>query len=100
MNIGIRIPYKKIWFAEKSGRLETSLTLKVEIFDASEKKVWEYEKDYPLGFTEDELKTIFSDVFKIDVRADLEQGGDYSLIATLENQTGGDTVWKKETFTI
>lgn len=99
VSIEIQIPYKKIWFAEKNRKLETSLTLIVEIFDSSEKKVWEYNKNYPIELTEDELKTIFSDDYIIEVRANLEQG-DYSLIATLENQTGGDTVWKKETFTI
>lgn len=45
----IRIPYKDIWLVEQERKLQTTLALSLEIFDSSEKKVWEHNKDYPLS---------------------------------------------------
>jgi len=97
--VQVKVPYKNIWFKEKKGQLETTLTLTLEFFDSSEKKVWEDKKNYPINLTEEELEETISKDYFIEIRVKLAHGN-YTLSAELENQTDGNRAWKRAKITI
>lgn len=97
--IQVKVPYKNVWFEEKKGQLETNLSLTLEIFDSSEKKVWEYKKNYSINLTEEELEEIIGKDYLIEIQSKLAHGN-YTLSAELENQTDGKRAWRRIKFTV
>ena len=84
--IQVKIPYKNIWFNTEAGLWKTTLKLSLEVFDSSEKKVWDYQKDYPLSFEEKDVDELIKDAFSAEIPITLESGK-YTLQATLINET-------------
>lgn len=84
--IQVEIPYKNIWFSAEAGLWTTTLNLSADVFDSSQKKVWDYEKDYPLSFAEKDLDELDKNAFSAEVPITLESGN-YTLQATLVNET-------------
>ena len=97
--IRVVVPYKNIWFTEEENKLKTTLELAIEIFDSSEKKVWEHQKNYLISLTEKNLEEIIGKDYLIKIPVNLKQG-EYSLTAQLENKTDKARVRKKVKFTI
>lgn len=97
--IQVKVPYKKIWFEENRGKLETTLSLILEIFDSSEKKVWEHKKNYSISLTEKELEETIVKDYLIEIRVKLANGN-YTLSAELENQTDENRAWKRVKFSV
>ena len=84
--IQVDVPYKNIWFNVEAGLWKTTLKLSVEVFDSSEKKVWDYQKDYPLSFAEKDLDELDKNTFSAEISITLESGN-YTLQTTLINET-------------
>jgi hypothetical protein len=99
VRIHIEVPYKSIWFVEKENKLETTLELSIEIFNSSEKKVWEYQKDYLISIIEENMAEVLGKGYVIEIPVSLEQGN-YILTAELENKTDKSRVRKKAEFTL
>lgn len=97
--IQIEVPYKNIWFAEEENKLKTTLQLSTEIFDSSEKKVWDYQKNYPISLREENLEEMIGKGYVIEIPINLENGN-YTLTAEIENKTDESRVRKKVKFTI
>ena len=97
--VQVIVPYKNIWFTEKKGKLEAILSLTFDIFDSSEKKVWEHQKNYPISLTEIKLEEIVNKDYSIEIRVKLVKGN-YILIGELKNETDGNRAWKRVEFTI
>ncbi len=97
--IKIAIPYKDIWFVNEENQLKTTFGLSTEIFDSSEKKVWDHKKDYPVSLLEENLKDIVGKDYIIEVPVELEPGK-YSLTVELENKTDQRRVRKKTKFSV
>jgi len=95
----IEVPYKNIWFTEEQNKLETTLTLSMKIFDHTEKKIWEHQKEYLISLTEEELEEAIEQSYFIENQVAVEPG-DYTLAAELENKTGKTRVRKQAKFTI
>ena len=97
--IQIEVPYKNIWFTEEENKIKTTLVLSIEIIDSSGKKVWDYQKNYPISLGEENPEDIIGKGYVIEILNNLEHGN-YTLTAELENKTDESRVRKKEKFTI
>ena len=97
--IRLEVPYKKIWFSAEGDMLRTTLELTLEIFDRSEKKVWEDSRTYPLSLSQADLKEEMAKDYVIDIPLFLDPG-DYTLTATLKNSMDKSQVSKKIKFEI
>lgn len=95
----IEVPYKNIWFKEEENKLKTTLELSIEVFDSSNKKVWDYQKSYPISLTEKNLEEIIGKNYLINISVNLNPGN-YTLTTELENKTYKSRVWKKVKLTI
>jgi len=92
--IRIEVPYKYIWFTEEGNKLKTTLELSMEIIDSSEKKVWEYQKNYPVSLKEENLEEIVGGNYLIEIPVNLK-GRNYTLSVHLENKTDKRKVSKE-----
>ena len=81
----ILIPYEGIWFEEREGVWETTLSLSLKIFDSSGNRLWEKEGDYPISFAEENLNEIQEENYVIQIPASLESG-EYTIAIELENK--------------
>jgi len=97
--VQVNVPYKNIWFEEKEGQLKASLKLTMEIFDSSEKKIWDHKKNYPIDLTEEELEAIIVKDYPIEIRVELTPGK-YTFSAELTNMADGNTAWQKGKFSL
>jgi len=97
--IQIEIPYKNIWFKEEENKLKTTSELSMEIFDSSQKKVWEHKKNYPISLKEENLEELIGKDYVIEIPVHLEPGN-YILTIELENKIDGSRVAKKAKFAI
>jgi len=97
--IQIEVPYRNIWLVEEENKLKTTLELAIEIFDSSGKEVWEYQNQYPISLTEENLEETIREDYLIKIPVHLMQG-EYSLTAHLENKTDGNQARKKVKFSI
>lgn len=97
--IQIEIPYRNIWLAEEENKLKTKLELSVEIFDSSQKKVWEDKKIHSISITEENLVEIVGKDYLIKIPVNLEPGN-YSLTVEIENKTGKSRSRKNVKFSI
>lgn len=95
----IAIPYKNIWFEEKEGVLQTTLSLALEVLDSSGKKVWEKKNEYPISFSEENLDEILGEDYVIQVPARLEPGN-YTVTLELENQADQRSISRSVSFKI
>jgi hypothetical protein len=66
----------------------------LEVRDSSNTKVWEYEKDYFISLTEEQLEKIVEDDYMIEVPLSLKSG-DYLLILALTNTSDGARIYKR-----
>lgn len=85
--IQIRVPYKNIWFSSVENRMETTLSLEIEISDSLKNKIWEYKQDYFLSFLEKEAEELIDKKKLIEIPLTLTKGN-YSLQIILVNKTG------------
>lgn len=85
--IQIKVPYKNIWFSSVKDKMETTLSLKIEISDALKNKIWEYEQDYFLSFLEKEAEEFVDKKHLIEIPVTLTKGN-YSLHVNLTPKTG------------
>jgi GWxTD domain-containing protein len=92
----VKIPYRNIWFQEKTDEkvLETNLSVDLKILDVEEETVFEHNQDYPVSVTEESLEDKWKEEFIIEIPVILATGK-YSIQATLTNTTGNKTVSKK-----
>ena len=72
--VQIRVPYAGIWFASQGERLETSLEVRLEAEDMSGVRLWETAASYPLAMSEDELKGLKDNSYRIEIPMVIEKG--------------------------
>ena len=97
--VQVEVPYKIIWFEEKEGQLKASLKLTMDIFDSSEKKIWELKKNYPIDLTEEELEAILVKDYTIEIRVELAPGK-YTYTAEITNLADGNRSRKNGKFSV
>jgi GWxTD domain-containing protein len=95
----VKIPYRNIWFAAEGEKLKTTLELSLAVFDASQKKVWEFENQYPILLEEIELKGLSGQEYVIEIPMALGKG-DYDLVLELINAADGSKGRGKISFQI
>lgn len=95
----VEVPYKNIWLTAEGEKLKTTLELSFAVFDASQKKVWEYQNQYPILLEEDELAELSGHEYVIEIPVVLEKG-DYDLVLELINKTDGSKGRGKISFQI
>jgi GWxTD domain-containing protein len=84
----VKIPYRQIVLTAEGEKLKTTLELSLVVFNASQKKVWEYQKKYPILLEEDELERLSRQEFVIEIAMSLEKG-DYDIVVELVNAAAG-----------
>ena len=94
-----KIPYKNIWFVEKENKLETTFGLSLEILDSSGKEIWQYQKEYKISLTDEEVMKLFGKNYVIEIPLQLKEGS-YSLKAILENKIEDKKLEKELKFSI
>ncbi|MFW6140529.1 MAG: GWxTD domain-containing protein [Acidobacteriota bacterium] len=81
----VKIPYKNLWFEEKDGIWNTTISISLEIFDESEKKILEKTDDYTISFSEENIDYKFREDYSIQIPASLK-AGEYTITIELENK--------------
>lgn len=94
-----KVPYNKIWLAEKETLLVTTLSLSIKVLDDGMNTVLEHSEDYALSLTEEDLKDKAGQDYTIEIPVLLAKG-EYVIRAELTNMTGGKSVQKKFKVTI
>lgn len=84
----VKVPYKNIALTAEGEKLKTTLELSLAVFDASQKKVWEYQNQYPILLEEEELAKLSGHEYVIEIPVVLEKG-DYDLVLELINKADG-----------
>jgi GWxTD domain-containing protein len=98
--IQMKIPYRNIWLSDEGGKLETTLSVSVEIEDTTvEERVWSTKKDFFLSLTEAELENMVGESYSVDIPLSLPEGR-YAMTVLLENSTGEAAVRRHMTFKI
>jgi len=95
----IILPYKNIWFEEKEGVWQTTLSLVLEVSDSGGEKVWEKKGTYPISLAEEDLDDVLQEDYVIQVPADLDPG-DYTVTLDLENQEDRRRVHRSVKFSV
>jgi GWxTD domain-containing protein len=95
----LAVPYKNIWFEEKQGKLKAALKLTLEVFDSSDNKVWDHNKNYPIELTEEGLETIKTKDYPIEIPAEFSQGK-YTFTAELTNLADGNKSFQRGKFSL
>lgn len=96
----MNIPYNNIWMSDEGGKLETTLSVTVEIEDTTiQSKVWNTRRDFFLSLTEAELETMVGQSYAVDIPLHLSEGN-YAMTVLLENSTGEEAVRRYMTFKI
>lgn len=95
----IKIPYNGIWFEEKAGIWEATLSLSLQIFNSSGDRIWEKETDYPISIAEENINKIKGKAYLIQVPVSVEPG-EYSAIIELENKADKNRISRKAKFKI
>lgn len=93
--VQLTIPYENIWFSESGDKMETTLSLKMEILDTSGTGIWEHKQEFPISFVKKDLEERVN-VKKnhvIDIAPTISPTivpkGKYSLAVSLTNSSGG-----------
>jgi GWxTD domain-containing protein len=98
--IQMSIPYRNIWMSDEGDKLETTLSVSVEIEDRTfEGKVWNTQRDFFLSLTEAELEGMVGESYTVDIPLSLPEGK-YAMTVLLENSTGEEAVRRHMTFEI
>jgi len=95
LSIHIVLPYDKIIFVEENDMLKANIELEVQIKDAADKSIWQFEDEHKLDFREEFLiqnKEGFLDV-EIPVKKWLKKGN-YSVHLRLRNLSGDQEIKK------
>lgn len=93
--IHITIPYVKIWLKQNDNILETSLLVKLQLFDNDQQLVWEHQDSFPIQIDIDTVEEFEDENIKIDIPMVLTENlenlkkGTNKLFITLKNATGG-----------
>jgi GWxTD domain-containing protein len=93
----VKVPYKNIVLTAEGEKLKTTLELSLAAFDVSQKKVWEYENQYPISLDEGELEELFGQEFVIEIPVPLEKG-EYKLVLEVRNAADGSRGQGKTSF--
>jgi GWxTD domain-containing protein len=98
--IQMKIPYSNIWMSDEGDKLETTLSVTIEIEDTEiEGRVWNTQKDFFLSLTEAELENMTEEAYSVDIPLSLPEGS-YAMTVLLENSTGEEAVRRHMTFKI
>lgn len=84
----VKVPYKNIWLIAEGKKLKTTLELSLAVFDASQKKAWEFKNQYSILIEEDELEEFSGQEYVIEIPMLLKRG-DYDLVLELINTADG-----------
>ncbi len=95
----VKVPYRNIWLTAEGEKLKTTLELSLAVFDASQKKVWEFKNQYPILLEEIELKGLSGQEYVIEIPMALGKG-DYDLVLELINAADGSKGRGKISFQI
>jgi GWxTD domain-containing protein len=95
----VEVPYKNIGLTAEGEKLKTVLELSLAVFDASQKKVWEYQDQYPILLEDDELAKLSGHEYVIEIPMVLEKG-DYNLVLELVNTADGSKGRGKTSFQV
>lgn len=91
----IKIPYNKIWFEEKGKKvLETTLNVDLKLLDSDKKIILQHNENYLISISEKSLMRNKDKNYVIEIPLILAKG-EYSIQATLTNNTGGKKVYKE-----
>jgi GWxTD domain-containing protein len=93
----IQIPYNSIYFEEKAGKWEATLSLSLQIFNSSGDRIWQKETDYPISIAEEDLNKIKGKAYLIQIPVSVEPG-EYSAIIELENKADQNRISRKVKF--
>jgi len=98
--IQMKIPFNNIWMSDEGDKLGTTLTVTVEIEDATtEERVWDTQKDFVLSLTEAELENMVGESYTAEIPLSLPEGS-YAMTIMLKNSTGDEVVRRHMTFKI
>ena len=95
----VKVPYKNIGLTADGEKLKTTLELSLAVFDASQKKVWEFENQYPILLEKIELEELSGQEYVIEIPMALEKG-DYDLVLEIINAADGSKGQRKISFQI
>jgi len=95
VQVKVKIPYKNIWFVEENEKLETTLSLNIEVFSALKKKmkVWDFNEEYLLSLDQSEIRENLDKSYVISAQPELVPGN-YTMKVLLENKTDGTKAQK------
>lgn len=99
IQIQVQVPYENISFKEEGKKLQTTLSLHLEIFTQSQKKIWDFQKLYPLSLTPEKLKEKRGKDYVIPLQKELPPGK-FRITVSLENQTDTQKIEKSKNFRI
>lgn len=93
--IHLLLPYKKIIFLEKEGRLKAKIELDVQVKSAVDDIIWQFEDVYTLDFREEFLEQNIEENWEvgIPVKKWLKKG-EYSVYLRLRNLSGDQEIEK------
>jgi len=93
--IHITIPYVKIWLKQNDNILETSLLVKLQLFDNDQQLVWEHQDSFPIQIDIDTVEDFEDENIEINIPMVITENlerlkeGTNKLFVTLKNTTGG-----------
>lgn len=102
--VSIDIPYTRIWFNEKDGKLMTTLEMHLQIKDGKDKVYWEFNDTYEAEIEEEALLDSKEAALEIKIPflldSDLEvlRQTRVWMYLTMKNRTGGDEREKVKEF--
>ena len=63
----IDIPYDRIWFVARDGRLDAILEVRLELKDLKGTELWKGQERFDLSLSEDELKSLRDKVYRMEI---------------------------------
>lgn len=99
IKIKVQVPYENISFKEAGPKLHTTLSLHLKIFTQAQEKVWNFQKEYPLSLTPEELKESRGKDYVIPLQKELSPGK-FRVTVSLKNETDSQKIEKSKNFRI
>ncbi len=102
--VEVMVPLLYVWFSAESGKMETSLDLRLEIRNPADELIWEHDEVFRLELEEEALQEDPRMVYRMKVAVLIEEAapllrqGTSRLLAVLINRTGGATARKVKAF--
>ncbi|MGB7294279.1 MAG: GWxTD domain-containing protein [Candidatus Aminicenantales bacterium] len=84
----VEVPFRDIAFTANGEKLESTLELSLSVLDGSRKKVWGYQRRYPIVLTRKQMAGKSTREYVIEIPLLLEKG-DYDLVVELTNSADG-----------